>query len=206
MSQTSSPAPGASTHTGLLITLTIIAALGGLLFGYDSAVISGATDSIKQNFVAPLGLAEGARLSLEGFTIAGALWGCLIGGALGGVMAHYLGRRGGLIVAGVLFFVSSLGSAWPESWHRRTGLRADAADQCPALVPESVLRRRSLHRIRRTASPTSSAIASSAAWASASPRCSRPCTSPRSRRPPSAARWSPTSRSRSSAASRFRTS
>ena len=86
-----------------------------MLFGYDSAVISGATDAIKQNFVAPMGLAEGARLSLEGFTIAGALWGCLIGGALGGVVAHFLGRRGGLIVAGVLFFVSSLGSAWPES-------------------------------------------------------------------------------------------
>src|SRR5690349_24396059 len=62
-----------------------------------------------------MGLEEGARLSLEGFTIAGALWGCLIGGAIGGVMAHFLGRRGGLIVAGVLFFISSLGSAWPES-------------------------------------------------------------------------------------------
>jgi len=86
-----------------------------LLFGYDSAVISGATDSIKMNFVAPMHLEEGARLSLEGFTIAGALWGCLIGGAIGGVMAHFLGRRGGLIVAGVLFFISSLGSAWPES-------------------------------------------------------------------------------------------
>ncbi|HET7810404.1 MAG TPA: sugar porter family MFS transporter [Steroidobacteraceae bacterium] len=115
MSQTPSQVPAASAHTGLLVTLTIIAALGGLLFGYDSAVISGATDSIKMNFVAPMSLEEGARLSLEGFTIAGALWGCLIGGAIGGVMAHFLGRRGGLIVAGVLFFVSSLGSAWPES-------------------------------------------------------------------------------------------
>ena len=116
MSQTSTPGAAGGTHTGLLITLTIIAALGGLLFGYDTAVISGATDSIKQNFVAPMDLAEGARLSLEGFTIGGALWGCLIGGAIGGVVAHFLGRRGGLIVAGVLFFVSSLGSAWPESW------------------------------------------------------------------------------------------
>ena len=115
MSQSSAPA-AASTHTGLLITLTIIAALGGLLFGYDTAVISGAVESIKLNFVAPMGLAEGARLSLEGFTIAGALWGCLIGAALGGVIAHFLGRRGGLFVAGVLFFVSSLGSAWPEAW------------------------------------------------------------------------------------------
>jgi MFS transporter, SP family, xylose:H+ symportor len=116
VSQSPSPGPAASTHTGLLITLTIIAALGGLLFGYDTAVISGAVESIKLNFVAPLGLSEGARLSLEGFTIAGALWGCLIGAALGGVIAHYLGRRGGLIVAGVLFFISSLGSAWPESF------------------------------------------------------------------------------------------
>ena len=116
MSQTATQVPGGASHTGLLVTLTIIAALGGFLFGYDSAVISGAIESIKQNFVAPIGLAEEARLSLEGFTIAGALWGCLIGGAIGGVVAHYLGRRGGLMVAGVLFFVSSLGSAWPESW------------------------------------------------------------------------------------------
>ena len=115
MSQSSNPTPGASTHTGLLITLTCIAALGGLLFGYDTAVISGATDSIKQNFVAPLGLAESARISLEGWTISAALAGCIIGGALGGVVAHWLGRRGGLIVAGALFFMSSLGSAWPES-------------------------------------------------------------------------------------------
>ncbi|HET9473869.1 MAG TPA: sugar porter family MFS transporter [Steroidobacteraceae bacterium] len=116
MSQPATQVPGAASHTGLLVALTIIAALGGFLFGYDSAVISGAIESIKLNFVAPLGLAEEARLSLEGFTIAGALWGCLIGGAIGGVMAHYLGRRGGLMVAGVLFFVSSLGSAWPESF------------------------------------------------------------------------------------------
>jgi SP family xylose:H+ symportor-like MFS transporter len=115
VSQSTPTVPAAANHTGLLITLTIIAALGGLLFGYDSAVISGATESIKMNFVAQMGLAEEARLSLEGFTIAGALWGCLIGGAIGGVVAHYIGRRGGLIVAGVLFFVSSLGSAWPES-------------------------------------------------------------------------------------------
>jgi len=116
VSQTSTPGAAGTTHTGLLITLTIIAALGGLLFGYDTAVISGATDSIKQNFVAPLNLAESARISLEGWTISCALAGCIIGGALGGVIAAWLGRRGGLIVAGALFFMSSLGSAWPESF------------------------------------------------------------------------------------------
>lgn len=115
MSQTSNPAAGASTHSGLLITLTCIAALGGLLFGYDTAVISGAVESIKLNFVDPLGLHESAALSLGGWTISAALAGCIIGGALGGVVAHWLGRRGGLIVAGALFFISALGSAWPES-------------------------------------------------------------------------------------------
>ena len=65
MSQSTPTVPAAANHTGLLITLTIIAALGGLLFGYDSAVISGATESIKMNFVAQMGLAEEARLSLE---------------------------------------------------------------------------------------------------------------------------------------------
>jgi len=115
VSQSSTPGSAGSTHTGLLVTLTIIAALGGLLFGYDTAVISGATESIKQNFVAPLGLQESARISTEGWTISCALFGCIIGGGIGGVVAHYLGRRNGLIVAGTLFFISSLGSAWPES-------------------------------------------------------------------------------------------
>lgn len=106
---------GPKHESALIVTLTLIAALGGLLFGYDTAVISGATDSIKENFVVPLGLPESAALSLGGWTISCALFGCIIGGALGGVVAHVLGRRGGLMLAGSLFFVSSLGSAWPES-------------------------------------------------------------------------------------------
>ena len=117
-----------------------------------------------------------------------------------------LGRRGGLIVAGVLFFMSSLGSAWPESCHRRIGSLLTPLINVLLWFLNLFFDDAALLRVRRSASPTSSAIASSAAWASASPRCSRPCTSPRSHRLPSAARWSPTSRSRSSAASRCRTS
>ena len=62
MPQSSGQSPADSTHTGLLFTLTIIAALGGLLFGYDTAVISGATDSIKSNFVALARAFSGADL------------------------------------------------------------------------------------------------------------------------------------------------
>ena len=132
MSQSSSPgACSAATHTGLLITLTIIAALGGLLFGYDTAVISGATDSIKQNFVAPLGLAEGARISLEGFTIAGALWGCLIGGAARrrpGALPR-TSRRPHRRRRVVLHVVAGFGLAGIVA-SASSGLGADAADQC----------------------------------------------------------------------------
>ena len=95
---------GPKHESALIVTLTLIAALGGLLFGYDTAVISGATDSIKENFVVPLGLPESAALSLGGWTISCALFGCIIGGALGGVVAHALGRRGGLMLDGTLFF------------------------------------------------------------------------------------------------------
>jgi MFS transporter, SP family, xylose:H+ symportor len=94
--------------------LTLIATLGGLLFGYDTAVISGAIGAIDANFIDPLNLPETQRLSLSGFTIASALFGCIIGGAVAGWVADRFGRRIGLIVAAVFFLVGTLGSAVPE--------------------------------------------------------------------------------------------
>jgi SP family xylose:H+ symportor-like MFS transporter len=111
----STHATAAETHAALITTLTIIAAIGGLLFGYDTAVISGAVAAIDHKFVTPLGLAETAASTLSGWTISCALFGCIIGGSVAGAVAGWLGRRGGLMVAAALFFVSSLGSAWPES-------------------------------------------------------------------------------------------
>lgn len=90
------------------------AALGGLLFGYDTAVISGAVEAINVNYIAPRHLSEGVSNSLSGFTVSCALLGCIAGAALGGPISTRVGRRGGLLLAGVLFFVSSLGSAFPE--------------------------------------------------------------------------------------------
>ena len=100
--------------TGSVVALTLVATLGGLLFGYDTAVISGAVRSIDANFIDPQNLEETARNSLSGFTIASALIGCVIGGAVAGWTGDRLGRRGGLIIAAALFLVSAIGSAFPE--------------------------------------------------------------------------------------------
>jgi len=98
----------------LIMTLTLIATLGGLLFGYDTAVISGAISSLDANFIAPRNLDELARNSLSAFTISSALWGCVIGGLIAGRIGDMFGRRFGLMLAGALFLICSIGSAWPE--------------------------------------------------------------------------------------------
>ncbi len=103
-----------SGRGSLLTKLTFVATLGGLLFGYDTAVISGAVTSIDANFIAPLRLSETVANSLSGWTISSALFGCIIGAILAGTVANRLGRKGGLLLAGMLFLVSAVGSAYPE--------------------------------------------------------------------------------------------
>ena len=107
-------APIATPRSALVHGLTLIAALGGLLFGYDTAVISGAVSAIDANFITPRGLSETAAGSLSGWTVSCALLGCVIGAAVAGPLSQRIGRRGGLLVAAVLFLVSALGSAYPE--------------------------------------------------------------------------------------------
>lgn len=104
----------AKFNTPLVVGLTFVATLGGLLFGWDTAVISGAVSSIDAYFIDPLGLSETARTSLSGWTISSALVGCIVGAGVAGWISTALGRKGGLIVAAVLFFLGSLGSAVPE--------------------------------------------------------------------------------------------
>ncbi|HEX4860593.1 MAG TPA: sugar porter family MFS transporter [Rhizomicrobium sp.] len=117
----------AKANYALVTALTLSATLGGLLFGYDTAVISGAVNAIDVNFIDPRGLSEGARNWLSGFTIGCALLGCVMGAALAGPLSTGIGRKGGLFVAALLFFVSSLGSAFPEVLWSAFGARgADA--------------------------------------------------------------------------------
>ena len=101
-------------NTSVVVGLTFVATLGGLLFGWDTAVISGAVSSIDAYFINPLGLAETARDSLSGWTISSALLGCIIGAGVAGWISTALGRKGALIIAALLFLVGSLGSAVPE--------------------------------------------------------------------------------------------
>ncbi len=98
----------------LAVRLTSVATLGGLLFGYDTAVISGAIGAIDANFIAPRHLTEIARNSLSGWTVSSALPGCVVGAAVAGLIAHRVGRTGGLTIAACLFVVSAIGSALPE--------------------------------------------------------------------------------------------
>jgi MFS transporter, SP family, xylose:H+ symportor len=93
-----------------IFTITLVAAIGGLLFGYDTAVISGTEKSIEAYLIKPLGLGSLAH----GATISSALIGCIIGGMVSGYFASKFGRKNSLIVAAILFFISALGSAYPE--------------------------------------------------------------------------------------------
>jgi SP family xylose:H+ symportor-like MFS transporter len=97
-----------------IATITLIATLGGLLFGYDTAVISGTVGSLKKFFIDPRGLEEFAANSLLGFAVSSAIIGCIIGGLSGGILALKLGRRTSMMLAALLFTLSALGSSMPE--------------------------------------------------------------------------------------------
>ena len=97
---------------GYLFSIVLVAVIGGLLFGYDTAVISGAEKGLQAFFqsASDFTYTDG----WHGFTTSSALIGCIIGAFLSGWMASRLGRKKSLFVAGILFFLSALGSYAPE--------------------------------------------------------------------------------------------
>ncbi|MDR3339141.1 MAG: D-xylose transporter XylE [Candidatus Symbiothrix sp.] len=98
-------------NSGYVAMITMVATIGGLLFGYDTAVISGAEKSLEAFLIIPLKLST----FMHGATVSSALIGCIIGGAISGFLSSRLGRKKSLIVAAVLFFISALGSGFPET-------------------------------------------------------------------------------------------
>ena len=94
--------------------ITLVATLGGLLFGYDTAVISGAVDSLKTVFHLNEATFGSMATFYHGATVSSALIGCIIGSAISGVFATNFGRKNSLLIAAIMFFVSACGAAYPE--------------------------------------------------------------------------------------------
>lgn len=85
------------------VFIAIVAALGGILFGYDTAVISGTTEVVKSQF----GLTTGG----EGWYVGCALIGSIIGVLVAGMMSDFLGRKKTMLISAILFSISAIGCA-----------------------------------------------------------------------------------------------
>ncbi len=90
-----------------VMVVCMVAALGGLLFGYDTGVINGAIGPLKAHFV--------LDASWAGWATGCALVGCAIGAAIAGVLSDWLGRKKVLILSAILFFISAVGTALPKN-------------------------------------------------------------------------------------------
>src|SRR5918912_3528526 len=98
-----------SAGQGVLAKITIIATLGGLLFGYDTGVISGALLYMKGEL--------GLTAVTQGLVVSCLLFGAAVGALIGGKLADALGRRTSLQICAVTFLAGALGSALSPSWH-----------------------------------------------------------------------------------------
>jgi SP family sugar porter-like MFS transporter len=94
-------------NTRYLLTISLVTALGGLLFGFDISVISGTIPFIQEYF----GLTE----AMKGWVVSSALIGCIIGASLVGKLGDKYGRRKVLMVTGILFGASAIGTALSET-------------------------------------------------------------------------------------------
>ena len=95
-----------------LISIVMVAVIGGLLFGYDTAVISGAEKGLQAFFMGAKDFVY--TDAIHGITSSSALIGCIIGSAISGLLASNLGRKKSLFIAGICYLLSALGSYHPE--------------------------------------------------------------------------------------------
>jgi len=97
------------TLTSTLVKSTVVAALGGLLFGFDTAVIAGTTAALQHFY----GLTSGGL----GLTVSIALWGTVIGALVASVPGDRLGRRDSLRILATFYLISALGCALAFNWY-----------------------------------------------------------------------------------------
>ncbi|MBN1420701.1 MAG: sugar porter family MFS transporter [Planctomycetes bacterium] len=98
----------AAGSVAYLVVTCFVATLGGLLFGYDTAVINGANDFLVTRFALdPI---------QEGWATSCALVGCIAGAASVGFLSDLLGRKKVLLVSAILFIISAIGTALPETF------------------------------------------------------------------------------------------
>jgi len=90
-----------------LFGVCLVATLGGLLFGYDTAVISGAIGFMVKHFT--------LTPAMEGWAAGSALVGCVLGAAVAGTISDRFGRRTMLILSAIMFLVSAIGTAVPRT-------------------------------------------------------------------------------------------
>lgn len=95
------------TSAGFVTKVSLVAALGGLLFGYDTAVIAGVIGYLQQRFeLSPM---------MTGWAASSAIWGCAVGAMAAGYLSDRFGRKKVLIVTAVLFIISSIGCMIPNN-------------------------------------------------------------------------------------------
>ncbi|MHC3001244.1 sugar porter family MFS transporter [Gordonia sp. GN26] len=97
----------AEQHTAKVIGVTVAAAVGGFLFGFDSSVVNGAVDSIESNF--------GLGKLMTGFAVAIALLGCALGAWFAGRLADVWGRKRVMLFGSALFIISAIGTAYTQT-------------------------------------------------------------------------------------------
>src|ERR1017187_64618 len=107
-----------SFNLGYIVLISLVAAFGGFLFGYDTAVVSGAIGFLTKHFQ--------LSAELSGWAASSLLVGCMAGAVVGGPAGDRFGRKSCLIACALLFAVSSIFSAIPESlgaftWARFAG-------------------------------------------------------------------------------------
>src|SRR5512139_1615591 len=100
------PPSAMRTNLGYLVPVCLVATLGGLLFGYDTGVISGAIEPLTARF----GLSD----FMKGWASGCVLIGCAAGVLLVGPLSDRFGRKPALVLAAIMFFVSALGTALPR--------------------------------------------------------------------------------------------